>query len=729
MRSRVVLIVLLLIILSSLSLAAAPTVTSRTNPSGSWGNSSAISVDVSFASAEGYSYIVDASPSTEPDTTVDTTNTHISLGSKNDGTYWFHVRAKTSSGWSDTAHFELKVDTGSPSRPTGMKATSQPDGSVLIEWVASVDPLSGVAYYNIYRSTLRFVYDSALGYNREFSIRDPVAKKIGANITGTSFTDSNFVIGEGYRFHYKIQPVDNAGNGGNTSAAISTLTTNFCNLVLSLEAGFKDGNISMALTSDKKFKKGQLVVRDPEGKEAILATNLHDINSYSAGYSLSGKVNGDYNISFSANDEDAVKCIAEKVFVYDTSAPEVEILSPTATGELSGFIKVKIKASEKGTNPSGIAKVSLYLEKADSEQLIADAAQEDGDYAVDWNTLNFENGRFKVTARAFDRGGNKAEASKTYTIKNVFFARIGADSDIAGAEAKRLEALDFLKEKQKLSIDVSAPQAQLAIGDANLAYAKKLLEQGLYYELASQEAKAAGAVYAGVKGSLFVTKHDSANYTYNKTQLDVFLEAAGLDQASRPAAKKLIEKMKPERSLEILQVKGTGDGNGYYVANIVVSFTNTDRNSVSVKVAEIIPKRFTDDANKISSQERFEILRRDPVIVFSPIDANSGAKVEIIYGLKQKLTKAQADAFIVSGVMDYYVSPPIILPQSTNTASLKNQPLLNVSPVIPDLSSLKLDNGNIWILGGGVVLVLGILFVMFLLAAFGVYYFFIKKKR
>ncbi|MFK0285618.1 DNRLRE domain-containing protein [Streptomyces sp. NPDC090499] len=68
--------------------------------------------------AAGYSYQVDSTTETVPDTTVDTTTPNCSV-TEPEGTWYLHVRAVDASGvWGPAAHYRFTVDTTAPAAPT-----------------------------------------------------------------------------------------------------------------------------------------------------------------------------------------------------------------------------------------------------------------------------------------------------------------------------------------------------------------------------------------------------------------------------------------------------------------------------------------------------------------------------------------------------------------------------------------------------------------------------------
>jgi hypothetical protein len=63
----------------------------------------------------GYSFVLDKSSSTIPDTTIDTTANSISYTDLEDGIWYFHIRAKDRAGnWGPASHYRIKIDTTPP---------------------------------------------------------------------------------------------------------------------------------------------------------------------------------------------------------------------------------------------------------------------------------------------------------------------------------------------------------------------------------------------------------------------------------------------------------------------------------------------------------------------------------------------------------------------------------------------------------------------------------------
>jgi hypothetical protein len=177
-----------------------------------WSTDNTIEVSWSGAADEasgisGYSYLWDHSPSTPPDTTVDTTGTSIASSSLADGSDWyFHVRVRDKAGnWAEGASHvgPFKIDTGAPVNPDS--ASSNPDvnvwsadNTVEISWSGASDSVSDISGYS-------FVWD-----NSPSTLPDETVDTTSKNTTSSALAD-----GSSWYFHVIAR--DNAGNWNNNT--------------------------------------------------------------------------------------------------------------------------------------------------------------------------------------------------------------------------------------------------------------------------------------------------------------------------------------------------------------------------------------------------------------------------------------------------------------------------------------------------------------------------------
>ncbi|MCL4079377.1 cell wall-binding repeat-containing protein [Coriobacteriia bacterium Es71-Z0120] len=108
----------------------------NTDPAFSW-----IASDASGVS--GFSYVLDASPDTVPDTSIDSTQSSVAFSGKPTGEWWFHLRAVDAYGnWSGASHLKVRIDALPP--VTTDDASSLYPGPATIT-LSPADAHSGVA--------------------------------------------------------------------------------------------------------------------------------------------------------------------------------------------------------------------------------------------------------------------------------------------------------------------------------------------------------------------------------------------------------------------------------------------------------------------------------------------------------------------------------------------------------------------------------------------------------
>ncbi|MDQ3956789.1 MAG: DNRLRE domain-containing protein, partial [Actinomycetota bacterium] len=90
---------------------------------------------------DGYSYALDQNSGTDPDLTSEGTATSKVYQDLDEGTHWFHVRARNGAkSWGPTAHFRINVDALGPDGPSVSSSTHPkgPNGETL--WYSKNDP-------------------------------------------------------------------------------------------------------------------------------------------------------------------------------------------------------------------------------------------------------------------------------------------------------------------------------------------------------------------------------------------------------------------------------------------------------------------------------------------------------------------------------------------------------------------------------------------------------------
>jgi hypothetical protein len=149
----------------------------------------------------GYSYQLDHTPGTNPDTTVDTTGTTVSFTGKGTGLWYFHVRAVDGLGNAGaTATRIVRIDISSPWPVEGLASSTHPDEGT---WYSNNDPaFSWNAAYDI--------GSGVAGYSYELNHEPITVLDRTIDTTDTTVSFSGKADGVWY-FH--VSAVDNLGNG------------------------------------------------------------------------------------------------------------------------------------------------------------------------------------------------------------------------------------------------------------------------------------------------------------------------------------------------------------------------------------------------------------------------------------------------------------------------------------------------------------------------------------
>ena len=130
---------------------AGPIVTSHTHEDQNrWYKNTEIAL--SWAAPKGvteYSYVLDASPSTTPNETADSSSTSVTLTAQDSGLWYFHIRGKSSS-WGGTTHFLVKIDSKAPAKFTpSVDPAAFANSSRGVVKFGTTDSASGIDHYEI----------------------------------------------------------------------------------------------------------------------------------------------------------------------------------------------------------------------------------------------------------------------------------------------------------------------------------------------------------------------------------------------------------------------------------------------------------------------------------------------------------------------------------------------------------------------------------------------------
>jgi len=139
-----------------------PKIRSLTHPSGQWTSNSMFELNwqspAAVSGIAGYSFLLDHDPSTVPDEQIVENVTSKTFANLPDGTWYFHLRAKSVTGlWSDTAHYEVRVDTEPPSIEIDFPQSGKWYNESITEYYGQArDEVSGIDW-----NTLEYRYGNS----------------------------------------------------------------------------------------------------------------------------------------------------------------------------------------------------------------------------------------------------------------------------------------------------------------------------------------------------------------------------------------------------------------------------------------------------------------------------------------------------------------------------------------------------------------------------------------
>lgn len=699
MQRKLFVLLVFLVFAPFASAVSAPQVSSSTHPDhDSWYSEDAPQFSwENVSGATKYRYKLDSTPDTTPDEgSTETDANHATMPHKMDGEHYFHIQAYGSGEWSVTTHYKILIDAIKPHAVQNLTAEVNLEGNVTLTWEEPYDKYSGVEKYTIYRS-----------WEKDFDIRSPNVL-LATDVTETTYLDSNS-LSEGRYYFYLVVAHDFAGNQGTVGIQAFAKMPTSCDLEITLDsaATTNQSPFEISISSDSTIYSAKLDIVAPDGNTVRLVER-QDATELSATYTPEAE--GKYTLMLYGTDTLlGDSCDTNFTIKYDATPPEVELLALTENQKLTGQFLLQATASDTGTFKAGLNALTYYYRDANNLVEITTISAADDNFNYDWNTLTAPNGRYFIKVVAYDFAGNKAEQEVKVTVENKDIAKTQAKVLLGEADVLKEELASIDSNLSLMNIHSDDFKILKQQADSNLSQANVLFEQE-YYTSAEQYATEAKKTYDAAKNWVDFNTYHSSNYVYNPEQLDTAFAAAGLVSSLYNEARTLIKSYTVERHLEILKVR---DGNSdYYLANVVVAFTNTDSNTVVyIQIVEVIPKDFASSASEIISDKNFVVIRDDPVIQFVIGKIGPNRTVERSYALASKISKDKADVMIADNMINTFSSPPIILLSETEIS----EESFSATALGFDLGSLFNFGGDNSLLFIGIIVVVVLVIVIVLL--------------
>ncbi len=642
----------------------APVVTSTTHSEAEWAGMPMEFKWNAVDGAEKYCWILASIPDKEipiDDDRYCTETTSVYPPRKMDsGDYYFNIKSLNFSTESSTTSYPLKLDVGVPSRPV-LSASPLSDGSIELSWTASEDDKSGIKEYEVYRKLMA-----------NFDLRTTPIHFIVSGST-TSIIDSN-ELEQSTTFHYKIRPIDNAGNAGVVSNEAHAETIAECDLEISFttKLSAEGDNLALSITASDSIYHGGLKAVLPDGSTKTFFEDSSAFSEWSESFDLSNIEEGYIDFTITAQEFFGDACGFEKRFIYDTTKPTISFVFPKYNDNLSETVPLQVRVEDAGSFKSGLEPITFFVKEGSAwTSLGTDDEGENNIYSIDWDSFSAENGSTKLKAVATDLAGNISEATQTITIINAFEGAVDINTAIEQTITAKESALKTKFELEGKAIASTEENRLFDEGTAKMEEGIILSKSpGLENQTNSKLLLSEAILLFEESETVVQTSvYKTADFIFNKEQAGILLNAAGISGATEQQALQFIEKTDPKRQLQILRVI---DGNNeYFKALITVSFLLdinilSDHNSedLVMQVVEVIPKEFAEYAAELDSNISFDVLYDDPKLSFE-LTKDQYRKKKFSYALKDNLTQTEADVFIEENIINKFVAPPVFLPIGT----------------------------------------------------------------
>ncbi|MBN2127557.1 MAG: hypothetical protein JW703_04170 [Candidatus Diapherotrites archaeon] len=716
--------------------AVAPSVSSSSHPNqNNWYSEDSVSLSWALSGATSYSFVLDSSSDTNPSASA-VSDTSITYSNKKEGIYYFHIKGKISSNWSDVAHYKIQIDDSGPSRPAnsaelpkGIVAEALNDGSIKISWNPAEDDLSGVDHYALYRSPLLYVNRG--NFSSHFTVRDAVAQLVSDNISDLTYIDSD--VSDGYIRHYRVLAYNKAGNIGAQSEIASVQAVKSCDVTFDFESGlnendFFEGTIYVnGGENEGSVKRGKVVLVHPDAfEETIVDYGTRIVDEIDLNKSFKNFNEGLYYFKLSSTDIEGDDCFFEQEFFFDKKKPVPKLLNLSSEiFQETAELKISVSDAEPS---SGINKVEFYADNSGYKKLGESTDSNSDVFVFSWDTLQWENGRIYLKIKAIDNAGNEGEIIEVVTVKNTLDLRRDINALYSSEEILKEKVLDL----NKIYYFYEIPGAEkfdsfLALADENILISLDLFEKGIDFEKSKKHAQYAVDALNNALNGIEKSEREPLKYNYNKSELESIYSSAGLLPEFISESVENVNSMGFSRKLNINRIV---DGDvTFYLASIDLTLYNGSTEEKSFILVEPVPKSFANNSSFISSDNELVFVKNDPV--FYSVVSLPAEKTTVFSYFLTKTVSFEELVELSNSINEFECPPAIVSADKQISSNVFSKPF-NLNEFISGIKNLVTLNGSIplfWVLvGAGILFLLVFGFIVLVLIAVAVYFLFFKKK-
>jgi hypothetical protein len=465
----------------------------------------------------------------------------------------------------------------------------------------------------------------------------------------------------------------------------------------------KDGNLTYNIIANADFKTAPSIEQTSPGGIIEIIQSSGSGRNYTASIKVPKGASGKQKAKITSVSVDDLNDSITLEYFIDTIAPSISFVVP-GENEIDGNVKLKVKGSDD------LHAVKIYFKKADVNAFsILGSMSKDGNFfVIDFNTGDLNEGKYVLKAEAEDFAGNAAELSKEVYLIPFDENRQASKTEVNNALTQKIIIDDILEafDTQLISFSEEAMKA-LTDGKAALSEAEKLFNDRNYASAEQKAAEAIALLKEAEKKAGKITVEEIKTFALDETKFNDELNKLGLSDKAKQDIAALKGSAATERKIKVLKIVDS-EGNEKYKLNYVVSFKNSSAEELkNVKLLEIIPKAVAGSAKELAFSGKYEIVRDDPVIVWTIESVKPGEELSMSYSYQKDLSKEEIDALVAKEPLKNYSIAPVAALEAT------------------DLSALKGGLDLFWIsIIGAAIIIVGCI-------AFGLFYFLpkIKKKK